>query len=120
MNLNNRFLECQEALGVESGQISDGQISASSSYDPTCAAVKGRLRSEGSVNASAWCAATQDANQWLQVDVGSYYTRITRVSTQGRYGDHSQWVTEYKLQYSLDGINFPYYIGQGQTTDKVI
>ncbi|XP_078344006.1 uncharacterized protein LOC144629649 [Oculina patagonica] len=112
--------ECQEALGVESGQITDGQISASSSYDSFGIAIMGRLHNEaGNGNAGAWTAATLDANQWLQIDIGSYYTKVTRVATQGRNGAHAQWVTEYKLHYSLDGVNFQYYREQGHTTDKV-
>ncbi len=106
---------------MESGQITDGQISASSSYDSIGIAIMGRLHNEaGNGNAGAWTAATLDANQWLQIDIGSYYTKVTRVATQGRNGAHAQWVTEYKLQYSLDGVNFQYYREQGHTTDKVI
>ena len=48
------------------------------------------------------------------------------MATQGRNynrrwppGSHSQWVKEYKLQYSDDGVNFQYYREQGQPTDEV-
>ena len=103
---------------MESGKITDSQISASSKYDDYGSARMGRLHNqEGS---GAWTAATNNANQWLQVDLGSYYTRVTRIATQGRYGEWIQWVTEYKLQHSDDGVNFQYYREQGETTDKVI
>lgn len=103
---------------MESGKITDGQISASSRHNDAGAAIMGRLHNED--GSGAWTAATNDANQWLQVDLGSYYTRVTRVAMQGRYGELIQWVTEYKLQHSQDGVNFQYYREQGQTTDKVI
>ena len=111
-------LECQEALGMESGKITDSQISASSRYNDNGSARMGRLHNQE--RSGAWTAATNDTNQWLQIDLGSYYARVTRIATQGRYGVSIQWVTEYKLQHSEDGVNFQYYREQGQTTDKVI
>ena len=112
-------LECQKALGMESGTIVDSQLSASSSFNYYGAAGMGRLHNaEGG---AAWRAATNDSSQWLQVDLDSYYTRITRIATQGRHGaGWIQWVIEYKLQHSQDGVSFQYYREQGQTTEKVI
>ena len=114
---------------MESGVISDSQISASSAHPIAAdhAAHQGRLNfQENSVKAGAWAAATNDVNQWLQVDMGNQLTKVSRVATQGRHysskwpGEpYSQWVTKYKLQYSDDGVNFQYYREQGQTTDKV-
>lgn len=56
--------------------------------------------------------------------MGSEYTKVTGTATQGR-GDHPQWVTKYKLQYSKDGVNFNYYREQGAVkvshkTEKLI
>ena len=116
--LQTKPLECQEALGMESGKITDSQISASSRYNDNGSARMGRLHNQE--RSGAWTAATNDTNQWLQIDLGSYYARVTRIATQGRYGVSIQWVTEYKLQHSEDGVNFQYYREQGQTTDKVI
>ena len=115
---------------MESGAISDSQISASSEHDIVVnhAAIQGRLNfQETSVKAGAWVAATNDVNPWLQVDLGNQFTKVTGVATQGRnyssqwpYGHHSQWVTKYKIQYSDDDVNFLYYREQGQNTAKVI
>ena len=112
---------------MESGLISDSQISASSENDANHAAIQGRLNfQETSSKAGAWEAATNNVSQWLQVDLGSQFTKVTRVATQGRnYSsqwntNHSQWVTKYKLQYSDDSANFHYYREQGQNTAKVI
>ena len=112
--------KCRDAaLGMESGVISDGQITASSHWGVNDAATQGRLNFEaGGGKQGAWSAKTNDANQWLQVDLGSRYIRVTRVATQGRNAA-SQWVTAYKLQYSKDGVTFQYFRERGQTTSKV-
>ena len=122
------FKGCRDALGMEIGAISDSQISASSGYKKPSAhaASQGRLNfQETSDKAGAWVAATNDVNQWLQVDLYQL-TKVTRVATQGRnfrsqwpWGSHSQWVTKYNLLYSDDDETFQYYMEQGQTTDKV-
>ena len=107
---------------MESGAISDERISASSEWDHDHAAIQGRLNfQKTAIKRGAWSALTNDANQWLQVDLGSYYTKITRIATQGRNSPSSvnQWVTKYKLQYGNNGVNFQFYREQGQTTSKV-
>ena len=112
-------LECQEALGMQSSVISDGQISASSEWDAHHAAMQGRLNfKKTGIKSGAWSSRTVDAKQWLQVDLGSYYTRVSRVATQGR-NSYYQWVTEYQLQYGNNGVNFQYYRERGQTVNKV-
>ena len=101
---------------MEKGGISDEQISASSEYSATHAAIQGRLRFQAvssPLKAGSWSARTNDANQWLQVDLGNQYTKVTRVATQGR-NRVDQWVTEYKLQYRDFGVNFQYYGEQGK------
>ncbi|KAL9987513.1 hypothetical protein ACROYT_G001835 [Oculina patagonica] len=108
------FIECQETLGMENGAIPDEQISVSSQLDANHSAVQGRLQCE----AGSWSAGSNDVNQWLQIDLGSQYTEVSRLATQGR-SDAAQWVTSYKLRYSNDGVNFQYYREQGQTADKV-
>ena len=113
-------LECQGALGMESGAISDGQLTASSQYDANTAAIQGRLHFQAAGDkAGAWEARSNDVNQWLQVDLGNQVTAVTRVATQGRNKRHLQWVTKYNLQYGDDGVNFQYYKEHGQTANKV-
>ncbi|XP_044165741.1 uncharacterized protein LOC114963329 isoform X1 [Acropora millepora] len=108
--------ECQSALGVESGAIPDSQMSASSQWDGNHAAKQGRLFFKSTTKASSWSAKTNNANQWLQVHL-RVYTRVTRVASQGRHAV-LQWVTKYKLQYSIDGNTFHYFIEAGQSADK--
>lgn len=111
-------LGCIAPLGMAFGAISDYQISASSQQDGNHIATQGRLHFKGdSSKAGCWSALNNDANQWLQVDFGSY-TRVTGVATQGRYDD-DQWVTKYRLQYSDDGMTFQVYKKTGEKSTKV-
>ena len=106
------------ALGMDSGAISDAQISASSQWDNNHAAVQARLHFKaGGGKVGSWSALKNDLQQWLQVDLGSY-TTVTRVATQGRNG-LDQWVTKYRLQYSDDGVIFKMYKEPHSTSAKV-
>ena len=134
-----KTLECSNALGMESGNISDDQIRASSErnanhhadqcrigthyadqWDAIHYAHHGRLQLKaGGVKRGAWSAAENDVNQWLQVDLGSRFTRVTALATQGR-DDYDWWVIEYKLLYSsYQSSNFKNYKEGGQTVAKV-
>lgn len=113
-------LDCVDALGMESGAIADGQITASSSYDSYHLPSQGRLHLEPNGSfIGAWEALDYNIDQWLQVDLRSYYIKITRIATQGRpYNTH--WVTVYNLQYSDDCVDsFIYYVEDGQGVYKV-
>ena len=106
---------------MQSGAITDGQVTASSQFRNTHAAHYGRLHFQANSSISGgWSAATSTANQWFQVDLGNSHMNITRVATQGRNGyPNIQAVSTYNLQYSNDGVNFQYYKEQGQITIKV-
>ena len=106
---------------MENGAISDGHITASSSYNAYQEPYRARLHLQAIPRyTGAWAAGTLDANQWLQIDLGNQYTIVTRVATQGRQ-DHTQWVTKYNIQYSDDGVTFFYYVDeQGQTKVKYV
>ena len=95
---------------MQSGRISDGQISASSQRDASHAATLGRLHFQATPTLhGSWSADKNDAHQWLQVYLGSDSILITGVATQGRNGFCCQWVTMYNLQYSDDNVNFQDY-----------
>ncbi|XP_078586400.1 uncharacterized protein LOC144868275 [Branchiostoma floridae x Branchiostoma japonicum] len=99
-------------LGMESGAIPDGHITASSQYNTgSCAASKARLHSQE--GAGAWCAEQFNKQQWLQVDVGAE-TTVAGVITQGRAasssGHQTEWVTSYKLRFSTDGVTWSTYL----------
>ena len=104
---------------MESRTILDAQISASSQMNGNHSAAQARLylQADGS-KFGGWSALTNDVNQWLQVDFGSY-TLVTRIATQGENG-YSNWVTKYKLKYSDDGTTFQFYKDVGGTSPKVL
>lgn len=97
---------------MENFKITAPQISASSQFDGNHAPNYGRLHYPGT-----WAARVNDLHQWIQIDF-RVQTTVTYAATQGRYGS-SQWVTQYKLQYSNDGNSFQVFKEQGVNTDKV-
>lgn len=110
---------------MESSEILDEQITASSEWDGTHAAHQGRLNfqevvSGGSRKEGSWSARVNDQHQWLQVELLKEESLVTSVATQGRNSrTNNQWITKYKLQYSNNDVNFEYYQDEGQNTTKV-
>ena len=105
---------------MDSGAITDAQISASSQWDNNHGASRARLHMQFNRKTSqrgAWSSRANDLNQWLQINLGGY-TTLTRVATQGRT-NHDQWVTKYRLQHSDDGVIFQFYKEPHQTSAKV-
>ena len=103
---------------MENRRIKDAQITASSEWDSNHAAIQARLNFKaGGGKQGGWSSRSNDANQWIQVALGSY-TKLTGIATQGRNA-YSQWVTKYQLQYSNDGVSFNNYKETGQSSPKV-
>ena len=104
---------------MEDYGIPNEQVRASSEWNSNHAAIQGRLHYKPPPGKQgSWSAKENDKNQWLQIDLGSVFTRVTGVATQGRY-NYNQWVTTYKLQYSKDGSTFTSYKDPEQAADKV-
>ncbi|XP_066592501.1 discoidin domain-containing receptor 2 isoform X2 [Prorops nasuta] len=99
--------QCTAALGMESGEISDEDISASSMYDPSLGPKHARLRrNEGG---GAWCpknVLTKDRNEYLEVNLHSPRI-LTAARTQGRYGNGNgvEYTEEYYVEYWRPGFN---------------
>ncbi|XP_072030015.1 uncharacterized protein [Amphiura filiformis] len=92
---------CINPLGMESGDIPDSKITASSAYTGAAyKAPKARLKST-----TGWIPGTHDVNQWIQVDLGVPHV-ITGVVLQGRH-DSAQWVKTYTFRYH-DGLLWRY------------
>ena len=103
---------------MESGAISDNQISASSQQDDNYAPQRGRLNMKISgVKQGGWVPLKTDLTPWIQVNLGRY-VRVTRVATQGRDG-FEQWVTKYTLRYSVDEASFQFYKKERENSAKV-
>ncbi|XP_028411618.1 neurexin-4-like [Dendronephthya gigantea] len=90
---------------MESGDINDEQITASSEVDNKHRAANGRLNLKNRNGRNgAWSSKGKDLNQWLQVDFRRS-TLVTEISTQGR-DEKNQFVKDYTISFSKDGIHF--------------
>ena len=105
---------------METNEIPDGQLKASSMLNGNLAPKFGRLHLEKELphREGSWAALHNDTDQWLQVDVGTYYVKVTRVATQGRNGSE-EWVTQYRLQYGDDAVSLHHYKEYNQDINKV-
>lgn len=98
---------CNKPLGLQNGRIRSSQLSASSSWDRNHGPNNGRLYFHQRGKSGAWCSRHNNRLQWYQVNFGRA-TRVVKVATQGRK-DFRQWVTQYYLSFSQDGIHFAEY-----------
>ncbi|KAM9820723.1 neuropilin-2a [Neosynchiropus ocellatus] len=99
---------CSTALGMESGKISDDQISASSSfYDNRWLPRQARLNNGD----NAW-TPTEDSNkEYIQVDL-QFLKVLTGIATQGAVSKETQksyYVTSFKLEVSTNGEDWMVY-----------
>uniref|UniRef100_A0A4X2LK51 Coagulation factor VIII n=1 Tax=Vombatus ursinus TaxID=29139 RepID=A0A4X2LK51_VOMUR len=106
--------QCQNALGMASGQIADSQITASGQYGQWAPKLA-RLNSAGSIN--AW--STQDANPWIEVDLLEPMI-IHGIKTQGaRQKFSSLYISQFTIRHSLDGQTWKDYRGNSTGTMMV-
>uniref|UniRef100_A0A4W4EZ95 Discoidin, CUB and LCCL domain containing 2 n=1 Tax=Electrophorus electricus TaxID=8005 RepID=A0A4W4EZ95_ELEEL len=114
---------CYGTLGLESGVVSDSQISTSSVWEwgrhgdePSVWAPSGaRLKRAG----LPWAAAHGDTKQWIQVDL-KREKKITGIITSGStLPEHQFYVSTYRVHYSNDGQDWNAYQDVGSDQDKV-
>ncbi|XP_037079565.1 discoidin domain-containing receptor tyrosine kinase B-like [Pollicipes pollicipes] len=104
--------QCDQSLGMESGEIADSQITASSSHNENSVGPhSGRIRTEH--RGGAWCplpVITAEVREYLQVDLGRV-TVVTAAETQGRFGNGRgvEWAERYSLQYWRPGTGWRTY-----------
>lgn len=94
----NYFVDCSQALGLESGKVSDSQLSASSHFPNSLSPSEGRLN-----NKKAWCTYLSD--QYLQIDLLKV-RHVSALATQGYKGSLSNYVKTYEIGYSYDGVKW--------------
>uniref|UniRef100_A0A3P9N6S8 F5/8 type C domain-containing protein n=1 Tax=Poecilia reticulata TaxID=8081 RepID=A0A3P9N6S8_POERE len=98
---------CLHCLGVEDGNITDFQLSASSSIG-AFTADKARLNGN-----SCWMPSGTSSS-WIQANLGET-RKVTGIVIQGcPQNDH--WVTKYKLQHSMDGASWTDYTADGDVS----
>ncbi len=96
-----------KALGMESGNILDASVTASSVYSASWVPQYGRLRKKRGGCAWLTKTGTDPKKSWLQVDFGKK-TIVTGVATQGSCVEN-QWVKSYVIWYIDDAANWKYY-----------
>ena len=93
---------------MESGVISDTQITSSSDLSDTSTAIYSRFNQLGETDSTdgAWIAAANDKNQWVEVNLYRQMV-ITGVNMQGNPSS-DKWVTRYKVEFSFDHALWEY------------
>ncbi|XP_037957369.1 discoidin domain-containing receptor 2 [Teleopsis dalmanni] len=99
---------CKHPLGMESGNISDFQITASSAHDMgNVGPQHARLKVDN--NGGAWCPkhmVSRGLNEYLQIDLLQIHV-ITAIRTQGRFGkgQGQEYTETYVLEYWRPGFD---------------
>ncbi|XP_031147704.1 neuropilin-2a isoform X1 [Sander lucioperca] len=99
---------CSMALGMESGKISDDQITASTTfYDNRWLARQARLNNDD----NAWTPSEDSSKEYIQVDL-HFLKVLTGIATQGAVSKETQksyYVTTFKLEVSTNGEDWMVY-----------
>lgn len=99
---------CCQRLGLNVNRDADVVLSASTEYNSQHGVQRAALFEidEPGTGIAGWAAATNDVNQWIQVDFGSP-RQVSGVLLQGRgLGCCNQWVTSFRVLFSDDGEVF--------------
>ncbi|XP_032802376.2 neuropilin-2-like isoform X1 [Petromyzon marinus] len=95
-------VKCNQPLGMESLEIRDEQITASSMY-PNKEWMPKQARLNNPVH--AWTPAADSNKEWIQADLG-YLKILSGIATQGAISKDSKksyYVTSYKMEVSSNG-----------------
>ncbi|XP_048019330.1 neuropilin 1b [Megalobrama amblycephala] len=93
--------ECMSPLGMESGEITEDMITASSQYNPSWSPLRSRLHYPD----NGWTPSEDSAREWIQVDLG-FLRYVTAIGTQGAISKEtkkSYYVKTYKISVSSNG-----------------
>ncbi|CAJ1073023.1 neuropilin-1a-like isoform X1 [Xyrichtys novacula] len=92
---------CLEPMGMESGEISSEQITASSQYNSNWSPERSRLN----YPENGWTPSDDTVREWIQVDLG-FLRFVTAVGTQGAISKETKkhyYVRSYKVDVSSTG-----------------
>lgn len=98
---------CLHGLGVEDGNITDSQLTASSS-DGHFTPNKARLNGD-----SCWVPSGSATSSWIQVNLGET-RKVTGIIIQG-CPQNDYWLTKFKLRHSMDGATWTDYTADGES-----
>ncbi|XP_078361522.1 venom prothrombin activator pseutarin-C non-catalytic subunit-like [Oculina patagonica] len=99
-------------VGMESGVITDNQLTSSSQQGPEYSAQYSRLNSQS--GGGAWCAVSCDSSEYLQIDLGQVYL-IFELEVQSKHdeSESTNSVLSFYFEYSTDGASWVYYTANG-------
>ena len=103
--------DCSQELGAQNWGIPNTAFTAKSMLGSDYQPFYGRLQK----NSNGWCSNRgTSVSEYIQVDLGTVKA-VTGVAIQGEGGanDGDNYVTKFKLQYSIDNLNWNYYIETG-------
>ncbi|XP_031561718.1 coagulation factor V-like [Actinia tenebrosa] len=103
------------ALGMESEEIPNNQITASTQYNAAVPPRAGRLNYQ--LLGTCWSPRVLGAGQWLKVGFG-HTMLVTGIVTTGRGNGIERWVTSYQISYSLDDTSWTFYKDTGSSVVK--
>uniref|UniRef100_A0A8C5BEC2 Neuropilin 1 n=1 Tax=Gadus morhua TaxID=8049 RepID=A0A8C5BEC2_GADMO len=92
---------CMGALGMESGEVSPDQITASSQYNDNWSPERSRLNYQE----NGWTPSDDSIKEWIQVDLG-FLRYVSAVGTQGAISKETKkryYVRSYKVDLSSNG-----------------
>uniref|UniRef100_A0A8C6M041 Neuropilin n=1 Tax=Nothobranchius furzeri TaxID=105023 RepID=A0A8C6M041_NOTFU len=92
---------CMEPLGMETGEISSDQISASSKYNSNWSPERSRLNYQE----NGWTPSDDNIREWIQVDLG-FLRFVSAIGTQGAISKETKkhyYVRSYKVDLSSNG-----------------
>uniref|UniRef100_A0A669BLF2 Neuropilin n=1 Tax=Oreochromis niloticus TaxID=8128 RepID=A0A669BLF2_ORENI len=92
---------CMEPLGMESGEISSDQITASSQYNSNWSPERSRLNYQE----NGWTPSDDNTREWIQVDLG-FLRFVKAIGTQGAISKETKkhyYVRTYKVDLSSNG-----------------
>ena len=103
--------DCSQELGAQNWEIPNTAFTAQSNMGSDYQPFYGRLQK----HSNGWCSGRgTSVSEYIQVDIGTMKA-VTGVAIQGEGGanDGDNYVTKFKLQYSIDNHDWNYYVETG-------
>ncbi|CAF3483728.1 unnamed protein product [Rotaria socialis] len=117
------YEHCDAPLGMESGSITDSDLTASSTHDISSVGPQmARARTE--IEGGAWCPDKPvgvNSYEYLEIELRQLFF-INAVETQGRFGNGQgrEYAEYYQIQYQRDNKSPDWITYHSKTTNKTI
>ncbi|CAF3613886.1 unnamed protein product [Rotaria sp. Silwood1] len=117
------YEHCDAPLGMESGSITDNDLTASSTHDVSNVGPQmARVRTE--IEGGAWCPDKPigvNSYEYLEIELRQLFF-IKAVETQGRFGNGQgkEYAEYYQIQYQRDNKSSDWITYHSKTTNKTI